>query len=65
VTLGLKELLERDDVRLRGVVKRLPLRLEDEAGRECVSVLALLAVWAFPEPAEPTGYENKKEEDET
>lgn len=51
--LDLEELLEADHVRLRGVVERLALRLEHEAGGERMPVLALCAVWALPEPAEP------------
>jgi len=50
--LDFQELFQTDSICLCRVFDRLLLRLENETGREGMSILATFAVWALPEPTE-------------
>ena len=51
--LNLQELLQTNSVCLLGLFQCFPLRLEHEAWRQCVPILAIVAVGTFPEPSKP------------
>jgi hypothetical protein len=53
VYLHFEELFQTDDLALLSLFCGLSLRFQDKAWRKGVSVLALITIWAFPEPAEP------------
>lgn len=59
--LHFQKLLQGDCVCLGRLIQRLLLRLEHEARRKGVSILATFTIWTFPEPPEFLGFDGLDE----